>query len=314
MRLRIIVAQALLIFITAGCSPDASTYQSLTPDEARRLATSGRPLHFTRLTSLSPNAAKALVQWRNPDTKYGGLFFKAGLELSSDAASELAKYPDSLWLDLRSLPIDVAAALQPHQGSLLVEVPPDSTVELPLAAVLVKHKGALRFIGLRHISTELAEILASCPGTLGLQEVSDIGSQAAQYLKRHPEVWFDRAKNPNMEGYKSRKQLEQEQADRASLLRTVRENADRGFLVEYGPNSRDVVVGPPFHRLPLTQKESLLGQVADLVSPNKSLTCTITVYDSKYDSVSGLRKGEKLGEFIRDSGRVDAGFKRIGER
>lgn len=300
---------ALIVVVFAcGCTPSAGDFESLTATQARQLATSGKPLHFQRLKTLTPEVAAELAQYFRGDC----MFFHAPLTLTADAAKELSRSQSNLWFDGGTLTVQTATALQPHQRDLLVSGLHKASFNADLAKALAGHKGNLRLIGLQSLTPEVAAALANCEGTLGLSEVTNISQPAARQLMRHRNVWIDRSQNPNMADYKSENQRKQEEADQASLLKTIRENADRGFLVEYGRTSKEVVVGPPFHRLALTDKESLLRQIADYVTPDQSKPCTIVVYDSEYGS-EGLRKSKKLGDYVRDKSRMDSGFKRVGE-
>jgi len=298
----------IIVALACGCAPSASDFESLTAPQARQLAVSGKPLHFQRLKTLPPEAAAELARFFRGDC----MFFNSPLVLTLDAAKELSRSQSYLWFDGSTLTVPTATALQPHRKDLLVSGLHKVSFDADLAAALAGHKGNLRLIGLQTLTPEVAAALARCEGNLGLSEVVNISQPAARALMRHRNVWVDRSKNPNMAGYKSEDQRKQEESDQASLLKTIRENADRGFFVEYGKNSKEVVVGPPFHNQSLTQKESLLRQIADYVSPDQSVPCTITVYDSEY-RYGDLRRSKKLGEFVRDKSRMDSGFKRVGE-
>lgn len=298
----------IVIALAGGCGPSASDCESLTAPQARQLAVSGKSLHFQRLKTLPPEAAAELATHFRGDC----MFFYSPLVLTLDAAKELSRSQSNLWLDGSTLTVRTATALQPHRRDLLVSGLHKTSFNADLAAALAGHKGNLRLIGLKTLTPEVAGALARCEGDLGLSEVANISQPAARALMRHRNVWVDRSKNPHMAGYKTADQRKQEESDQASLLKTIRENADRGFLVEYGKTSKEVVVGPPFHRLSLTDKESLLRQIADYVTPDQSIPCTITVYDSEY-RYEGLRKSKKLGDYVRDKSRMDSGFKRVGE-
>jgi len=303
------VPASIVVAFAFGCAPNAHDLESLNATQARQLAISGKPLHFSLLKTLPPEAAAELVS----NFRGNCIFFGSHLNLTVDAAKELSRSQSGLWFDVSTLTVPTAMALQPHRNSLSVAGFDKTTIDLALAVALAGHKGNLRLIALQTLTPEVAAVLARCEGDLGLLEVTNISQSAAQHLMRHKNVRIDKSKNPNMSRYKSEDQREQEEADQASMLKTIRENADRGFLVEYGKNTREVVIGQPFHRLSLTDKESLLRQIADYVTPDQSVPCTITVYDSEphYD---GPRKSKKLGEFVRDKSRMDSGFRRVGER
>jgi len=299
----------VVIALTCGCAPNPSDLESLNAVQARQLATTGRPLHFPRLKTLTPEAAAELARYFRGDC----IVFSEPLNLTVDAAKELSRSQSALWFQGSTLTVPTATALQPHKKDLLVSGLQKTSLGSDLAAALAGHKGNLRLIDLQTLTPEVAAALAKCEGALGLAELTNVSPLAARQLMRHRNVSVNKLKNPNMAAYKSEDQQKQEEVIQASLLKTLRENADRGFLVEYGRNSKEVVVGPQFHRLSLTNKESLLRQVADYVTPDQSIPCTITVYDSEY-GYERRRKSYKLGEYVRDKNRMDSGFKRIGER
>jgi hypothetical protein len=302
-------ATLVVLGCVVGCKPNASDYQSLTPEEARRLAFAAVPLHFSRLKNLKADSARELATYvRRGET----IFFPDDFQLSSETATELSRGSCDLWFHVDAFTQEAAKALQPHGGHLCVET--DGHLEPSLAKALSGHQGSLRIIGLREVTADNAAELSQCPSALYLLEMEHVGAKAASKLRQHNDLQFDSAKNPNMQGYvslTSRKLLEKRKRD---VLEVLRENADRGFVLEYYENKPEAVVGPPFHGLLFSQKEALLRQIADYVYPDESIPCEIVVYGSEYDSRGKLHRGEKIGVFVRNNNRADSGFKTVKER
>jgi hypothetical protein len=128
------------------------------------------------LTALSPAEATALIKEANPPK----MVRVAVTELSPEVAAILAGSKSGLRLDaLTSITPEVATALAPHAGELVVGV---TELSDEAAAALAKHVGDLQFPNLTSLSSlPLAERIGR-QTVVGLESVSRVSPEIARAL------------------------------------------------------------------------------------------------------------------------------------
>jgi endonuclease YncB( thermonuclease family) len=160
---------------------------TLTVDQAKDLAQrKGGDLSLDRLTTLAPDAAKALAKHE------GGLILSGLTTLSDEVAKELGQHKGELYLDgLTKLSDEAAESLAQHMGALSFDGL--TTLSDKAAKALAQHKGAetnllafdLSLNGLITLSDEAAKAFGQHKGELSLSGLTTLSSKSAEALGQH---------------------------------------------------------------------------------------------------------------------------------
>jgi hypothetical protein len=181
---------------------DTNAIKSLTPEQARKLATTfpgvdvvlERPryrrvekcLPLDGVQAIDAETARALVGYAKGPMLLNGL-----TTLSAEAAAELAKFNHALFLNgLTELSPETAAALAEFDHVLLLNGLTDLSHET--AAALARSTGRLALDGLTRLSVDIARTLAASNASLtfrGLTEIDfDVVTVLAQAPRWHPDL------------------------------------------------------------------------------------------------------------------------------
>jgi hypothetical protein len=135
--------------------------ERLRPDVATAAASSGSTVAFTRLASLTPDAAAALAAKRRGTIVFGGL-----RRLSIESVRPLAAAPSRLQFpDATEVDVE-AVGLLARRGSEGLRLPAVTAVDDKLAAACAEARGVVMLSGVRSLSPSAAIILGASPAVL----------------------------------------------------------------------------------------------------------------------------------------------------